>query len=449
MQAPKYDRADPANQPLLRAMRTWPRLSVAGQAAGLALAGFVGEERLPWAVLVGGLGLQAGLGQAMLWRLRRHGGVDEAGLLGQGLAELLILSWMGHAITAGPQPLAGMLMVPFLLVPTAIAAALLSGPRRWVSATAAAGLCGWLILAALRRVVPPLGPAELQLPLSALWLTVLLAAGLLAAFVGLWAQQAREHERRLAEAARRERDSSFLVEVGSLAAGTAHELASPLNTIAVVADELSSRRDASPPELRQGLHTIARQVDACKATLAGLRDCGRLAAADAEGVHERADAFVDGVVGRWLAARPGVRLRRRCSRRTPPRVPADRRLAQGLANLLNNAADASRAEVVLDCIWRADHVVLGIRDRGPGIAPALAEGRAAPSFTTKREGLGLGLLLARTAVERAGGRLRLSARKGGGTCALVLLPAVAAAGAGPCERPSSSTPLNGASHGKQ
>lgn len=268
------------------------------------------------------------------------------------------------------------------------------------------------------------GPAQVPLLWTVFdfWGPLLPAAGLVTVLAGALAARDRQREHELAEARQRAADHELLARIGSVAAGAVHALGSPLNTIALVvedlAEELAAQRRSDPGELARGLDTIAAQLEACRGVLAGLaQDPG-----GAEDVDSR--VFLDRLLAHWRRTRPDVALVRRDAGTALPPIAADVCLARGLENLLNNAADAGDGEVELECAASADALTLHIRDRGPGIAPEFAGAAARPFVTTKgRRGLGLGLLLARTAIRHAGGSLRLSRREGGGTCATVCLPA--------------------------
>jgi two-component system sensor histidine kinase RegB len=107
-------------------------------------------------------------------------------------------------------------------------------------------------------------------------------------------------------------------------------------------------------------------------------------------------------------------------------VVADETLRQALCSLLDNAADASAA-VDLCVHWDEHAVRVEIADRGAGIPSELAPRLGQPFVTGKRDGLGLGVYLARAVIERLGGRLLIGPRQGGGTLAQVSLPRAALA----------------------
>ena len=171
---------------------------------------------------------------------------------------------------------------------------------------------------------------------------------------------------------------------------------------------------------------VSDQIEACRRILAELMSYGQ-GVVEADARLEPVDRFLDGVIERWRLLRPGVELV--CRRQGPlpaPSIAAPVALGHAVLNLINNAADASPHEVELDCAWSATEASLRVLDRGPGIPPELRAILGEKPASTKHEkGKGIGLLLARSAVERAGGTLTLGERPDGGACAQIVVPASA------------------------
>jgi len=213
-----------------------------------------------------------------------------------------------------------------------------------------------------------------------------------------------------------------VVALGTLAAGAAHELGTPLSTIAVLARELEA--DCREPGQREDLAVLRAQVDQCKRIISDLLTAaGRARAEDAH--SQPIDAFVQGIVEQWRAMRPGVFLRLHLDGAMPPPViAAEKTLSQAFLSLLNNAFDASPCGIELDGSWTEERMTLEIQDRGRGIDPATAQRVGEPFFSTKPPcgGRGLGVFLARAAIERLGGKLELSNRDGGGAASRIVLP---------------------------
>jgi two-component system sensor histidine kinase RegB len=221
------------------------------------------------------------------------------------------------------------------------------------------------------------------------------------------------------EALRNER----IVALGTLAAGAAHELGTPLSTMAVLLREMAEelRDDARHAG---DIETLRRQVDACKDTITRLSAAAGQPRAEG-GAAQPLDRFLLETVDKWRMIRPAASLTARLDGARPaPAIVGEQTLQHAIVNLLNNAADASPDRVELDCDWDAQRLHLEIRDRGQGLTPEARERAGRTLFTTKPGGAGsgIGLLLARATLERLGGRLNLRDRAGGGVITSLELP---------------------------
>ncbi|HEX8961467.1 MAG TPA: ATP-binding protein, partial [Rhodocyclaceae bacterium] len=210
-----------------------------------------------------------------------------------------------------------------------------------------------------------------------------------------------------------------VVALGALAAGAAHELGTPLATIAVIAEELESE-PALPEAARQDLILLRQQVANCKSIVTRLAD--RAGAARLEGARAVAvDAWVREAVARWQATRPRASCAFTVAGIPPaPHIAADETLEQALANLLNNAATAGGEAVELRLDWDGVRVTAEVADRGPGFPSPVLAGAGRGPLASTTGGAGIGLMLSCAAVERLGGRLSLENR--GGAVARIELP---------------------------
>jgi two-component system sensor histidine kinase RegB len=232
----------------------------------------------------------------------------------------------------------------------------------------------------------------------------------------------RAHERLLRDAAARAVNDGALVRLGTLAAGAAHELGTPLTTIAVVAGEMA--RGAATPEAARDAAILAAQVDACRRALANITSAaGHLRAGG--GGASTVDRFLESIVQAFRGVRPEVSLEARWEGVTPaPEIFADATLRQAILILLNNAADASPHHVDIVGRWDEQNVRLSVGDRGAGVSPARLAEFGRTFFTTKApgKGTGLGLVLTASTVARLGGTVQWTNRSGGGLTAEVALP---------------------------
>jgi two-component system sensor histidine kinase RegB len=262
-----------------------------------------------------------------------------------------------------------------------------------------------------------------DLHLIGMWLSLVVAAVVIAAFVARLAATLRAHEARLAELREAALRSEQLAALGALAAGTAHELGTPLSTMAVLVGELRATAGA---DQRGELDLLSQQIDRCRDVLTRnltVTGQGRAEGGGRLGLRD----WMNTLAAHWQQTRPQARLHLTCSGPgEPPAVVADETLRQALCSLLDNAADAS-ANVDLSLRWDTHSARIDIADRGAGIPREIAPRLGQPYVTGRKGGLGLGVYLARAVIERLGGRLDITAREGGGTLAQVVLPLAALA----------------------
>jgi two-component system, sensor histidine kinase RegB len=229
-------------------------------------------------------------------------------------------------------------------------------------------------------------------------------------------------------AARQER----LASLATMAAGAAHELSTPLGTVALAAKELEhALTKIEAHELAADARLIRQQVGRCRAILEQM----------AQGAGTVGETVVACTLGELLdEALVGIRDAPVVHRdipadlvRTPLRLPP-RAVSQALRSLITNAQDASPPNAaVLVAVHCDDHTLeIAIRDRGAGMPGEVLARIGEPFFTTKPpgRGMGLGLFLARAVVEAVGGNLQIHSQAGAGTEVSVTLPTDVAVHAG-------------------
>lgn len=394
---------------------------IAGQAGTVLIGQFVLDGALPITALLGVISL--GLVSNLLIELYFFGdrkredtqtrAVHDWQIAAVMMLDIGILTGLLY-LTDGPHnPFA------FLyLVQIALATVLLRAMWTWM--LVGLSFVGFGVLLVESRSIP--------IPEDSRAIGMWVALGVASAFVVyflrriLGALEKRESELSEAKslAARQER----LASLATMAAGAAHELSTPLGTVALAAKELEHALDrANSPQLAEDARLIREQVGRCRAILDQM----------AQGAGTVGEGVATWTVGDLLdETMVGIRDAPPVHRDVPAdvvssplRIPP-RAVSQALRSLVTNAQDASPPNAtVLVIVRREDHTLaISIRDRGPGMPSELLARIGEPFFTTKEpgRGMGLGLFLARAVIEGVGGTLDIDSRPGGGTEVHVRLP---------------------------
>jgi two-component system, sensor histidine kinase RegB len=315
--------------------------------------------------------------------------------------------------------------VSLYLVPISLAAASLASRYAWFIG----GMCAAAYTLLLARHVPLPSVhgrfgGDFDLHVAGMWVNFLVAAAIIVFFVGRMAWLVRQRDRELAalrEAALRDQR---IVELGTLAAGTAHELNTPLSTLALLVEEL--QETTIDPERRSRLGVMNEQIEVINRRLN--RIVGRVGADRSEGARcASLGRFIDDVVEQWQRANPQIDLTVSRGLTEPDlSIVAEATIEQAIRNVLDNAAHATtankRRDVEVLVAQSGEELSITVIDNGAGLEPAVQDEVGLRVLSTKDEGLGIGLLLSRAALQHFGGRLELEGREAGGVQATIHLP---------------------------
>lgn len=370
---------------------------------------------LPRPALFAVLALLALFNAYVSWRTGRDVTASEGEIFGELCVDLAAMGVLLYLSGGAANPL-----ISLLLVPVAVGALALPGLLATVAAAMAVAIYSLLTVTFLPLAVADPERAT-RLHLAGMWLTFVLSAAMITWFVARMTASIRDRDRRLAAAREQAMRDERVVALGALAAGAAHELGTPLATMAVIVGELEEDM-ALDAQTREDMALMRRQIGLCKEIISDM--AARAGARRAEGGELRlAVEWLQAVRARWHAMRP--RAASRIASQGPgqgPGIAVDAPLEQAVTNLLNNAADASGEEAEIDITWSQTTLTISVADRGPGF-PADVLARAGREPMPARPGHGgIGLLLACAAIERRGGRLHLENGPEGGARARVELP---------------------------
>jgi two-component system sensor histidine kinase RegB len=405
----------------------------AGAAATLTVGRVALGVTFPAPAVAGLLAVQV---TSNLWleaRLRRGQDAGDRMLAALVLLDIAVLTLL-LLLTGGPSN-------PFTigyLVYITLAAVTLNASWTWAAAAASIVGYGLLFVMPLRSLVDPHAGHTAAQPVWShqvgMGVAFFVAAILTASFVTRIRLALESRERALAEARRTAAKQDRLASLTTLAAGAAHELATPLSAIAVAARELDLAATAArvPAGIVEDARLIRSQVERCREILDQMS--GR---ADRSVAHESRVLEPARVVTAMLETfTPDDRERVVLSvAESAPavRVPLEA-ASRALRTLVKNAFEASspRAPVRLAVQSQNGFVRFEVRDSGVGMTADTLQRAGEPFFTTKPTGagFGLGLFLVRTFADRWGGALAISSEPGAGTVATLTLPAAAADGQG-------------------
>jgi two-component system, sensor histidine kinase RegB len=394
-------------------------IAVAGQLAAIYLASSVFKLNLPVLHLLLGVAVLGAFNVASWLRLRFSRPITVGEVFIQMMTDVGVLSYL-MALTGG----AANPYFPLHLVPMALAAIAL--PISWVVAVAGVTLvCATVTI--FFHLPLPSGIADPNSNLSRLgtWTSFALCLALLSIFLFSIAGRSRKQARAMQELRDRSMRNESVVALASQAASVAHELNTPLSTVANIVADLKYSY-SNDEELAPDLNLMDDQLRLCRDYI---RELVELSRADAAAKPQPIARVIDAAVSQFRLLRPAVKF----SVTDGPRedhlqILADRSVVHLVVGLLNNAADASRPieEPLVDMTWHINnhHLRVEVRDYGPGLTSAQRDLAGSFGVSTKPNGLGLGLSLGHLTTERFAGSLVLTEADGTGTVAVFELPLV-------------------------
>lgn len=245
-----------------------------------------------------------------------------------------------------------------------------------------------------------------------------LSAVLIAYFIVKLANHLKERDAMLEQVRDQAKAEEHIIKLGMMAAGAAHELGTPLSTIAVLTRELQ-REGELYPELISSFNLLESQVNRCKASLSEiLSSTHQLRAEEAHIVS--LDYYIETIIQRWKQGISNLTVQYNHTSLSSLKVVAERVFEQAVINLLDNAAEAAQTYIDICAEEIENHLKITITDDGTGIP---SNHTITPHASTKANGNGLGLFLSHTVVQRLGGSLDITRlTHGSGTCAIITIP---------------------------
>lgn len=330
---------------------------------------------------------------------KRMSEVQVAGML---FFDIVQLSWL-LALTGGlHNPFALLILVPVTISATAL---------RWQT-TAVLGAIAIALVTAVTLWHVPLHTHDgtvMRMPpifVGGFWLAIVLAAVFLPVFAQRVTSEARAMADALAATQMALAREQKLTDIGGVVAAAAHELGTPLATIKLVSSELAAELEG---DHKDDAILIRDQTDRCRDIL---RSMGRVGQEDLHIRNVPLEALLreaaEPHTGRGREIVYGLPDGRR-----QPTVIRRPEIVHGLRNLVQNAVDFATARIRIDADWDTDRVTVRIADDGPGFPTSVIDRLGDPFVRRRRlgddraarpeyEGMGLGLFIAKTLLERTG-----------------------------------------------
>ncbi len=385
-------------------------LAIIGQTIAVLGVNFVLNFELPIYACLAVIALAAWLNVAVRLRFHMTQRLDPdraAWLLAFDIAELAVLLFL----TGGLQnPFAFMFLGPVLLSATAL-------PPRYTLMLGGFAIACATALVFVHFPLPWDSGDPLKLPpiyMMGVWLSILLAIG----FIGVYAWQITEESRQLANALAATElvlaREQHLSQLDGLAAAAAHELGTPLSTIAVIAKELENAIRADSPQ-GEDVRLLREQATRCRDILGKLTE---LSSSGEPFDRVPLTALLEEAVAPHRNFGVDIEVKVTGGRQIEPAGGRNPAILYGLGNLLDNAVDFARERVVVAAQWNDDVVEVSISDDGRGFAPEIMTRLGEPYVTSRPSsagneeaaGLGLGFFIAKTLLERSGGQLTFENR---------------------------------------
>jgi len=334
--------------------------------------------------------------------------VYAAALLALNIVELAGLLFFTGGLE---NPFSFLFLAPVLISATAL-------PIRLTIALGVLAVACASVLVFFHWPLPWDGDESLELPpyyLLGVWLSILVAIGV----TSLYAFQVTEESRKLSDALAATElvltREQHLTQLDGLAAAAAHELGTPLSTIFLISRELEQAvKDDNP--LAGDLKTLREQAQRCRDILAKIT---QLSATGAPFDRMKLSTLIEETVAPHRDFGVAIKVRIAVAGAPEPVGTRNPAVLYGVGNILENAVDFARSSVEVNAWWNAEKVEIVISDDGPGIAPDMLKRIGEPYLSRRRgtdeaanehHGLGLGVFIARTLLERTGANVSFTNR---------------------------------------
>jgi two-component system sensor histidine kinase RegB len=265
-----------------------------------------------------------------------------------------------------------------------------------------------------------------NLHIFGMWFGFVFSAGLVAFFVVELAKTLKIRERSLAEARENALRNERVVALGTLAASAAHDMGTPLGTMAIIVHELTQDYSyCNHPDLYEKMAIIQDQIKRCKEALSVMSESAGEMRAESGNAMLLNDYLGD-VITQWRTYKVSTKLNFiiDCDMNLDAQIIAERTLTHSLINILNNAAEATNPDLGIEfhATWDRYNATFKICDFGTGFSKDLIKFAGQQPVISNKQGLGVGLFLSCSTLQRLGGKIEFSNHSEGGAQVMITLP---------------------------
>jgi len=359
-----------------------------------------------------------------IWRLRATSVISNAEVFGHLLFDVFFLVLLLVNTGGASNPL-----ISYLLVLLAVTATLL--PKPYVNSFAISGIAIYTFFIFLDFQVEHQQNMEgqemsFQLHLVGMWVIFVVSAILISVFITRMASTIKVREATLAKSRENEIRNEQLVAIGTLAAGTAHALGTPLSTMAVLLTELdrSDVNDLNINDVKEDISLLKQQVTRCKNSLAELTRYYNKDSSESN-LPVLLSVFSAEIMDYIINIHPTSKIDFDTACAPDIKVASDLSLKHAIINIIENSIKAANNKVLVKFSTSeliSDQLEIAISDDGPGIPAEVLEKVGEPFISMRKESMGIGIFLANAAVQKLNGTIELFNLKQGGAKTLIKLP---------------------------
>ena len=256
--------------------------------------------------------------------------------------------------------------------------------------------------------------------LVGMWASFIFSAVLLSVFLQAMNRTLQKKEQEINHQKEVLNRNEQVVALGTLAADAAHELSTPLSTMAITIKELQYECDGQS-EICEDLKLLREQVDRCKNVLTSLTDRTGISRPDSlEPVS--LVGFIKQQVHEIQLTNPLREITFTCKLEEEFLIQHKPAFLHSLKNIIANALEASEHLISILLDLDGESLILNISNDGSDITQLNENRIGTPFYTQKQHGLGLGLFLAISTIEQIGGDIQWGSREGGGTTFWLRIP---------------------------